>query len=137
MDAALPGRPSPARDPIGYLSAVSALIATGGYEALLPTHEQAWLFAAGRHLLPEDAPVALVPIRAFDRVQGKVDFARLCDQLDVPQPRWWPLIDRPATAPYPHWVKALYGTAGRSVRKVADAARRTVPCRSLPVRADR
>ena len=113
--------PAPSHDPLGYLAEVSRLIDSGRYEAVLPTHEQAWLFAAGRHLLPEQAPIALAPAAAFDRVQGKLDFARLCDQLAVPHPRWWPVAERPPDAPYPHWVKAQYGTAGRSVRLVADA----------------
>jgi hypothetical protein len=90
-------------------------------DPVLPTHEQAWLFAAGRHLPPDEAPIAVAPTAAFDRVQGKLDFARLCDQLDVPQPRWWTVAERPSDVPYPHWVKAQYGTAGRPVRRVADA----------------
>jgi len=45
-----------ADDPEGYLAAIAAALREGRYDALLPTHEQAWLFAAGRHLLPADAP---------------------------------------------------------------------------------
>lgn len=110
--------PSPSTDPIGYLSAVSRLCSTGEYEAVLATHEQAWLFAAGRQLLPAGAPVAVAPAEAFDRVAGKMEFAALCDELDVPQPRWWRCDQRPERVPYPHWVKASYGTAGRAVRRV-------------------
>lgn len=43
--------PRSADDPKGYLAAIGAL-REDRYDALLPTHEQAWLFAAGRHLLP-------------------------------------------------------------------------------------
>jgi len=110
--------PPPGRDPLGYLAVVSRLCAAGTYEAILPTHEQAWLFAAGRHLLPADAPIAVAPAAAFDRVQGKADFAALLDELAIPQPRWWRCDERPETVPYPHWVKASYGTAGRAVRQV-------------------
>jgi len=39
-------------DPAGYLQAVSAVLTEGGFDALLPTHEQAWLFAVGRDRLP-------------------------------------------------------------------------------------
>jgi hypothetical protein len=88
----------------------------------LPTHEQAWLIAAGRHLLPADIPVAVAPIEAFDRVQGKLDFALLLDELGIPQPRWWPGGERPGDVRYPHWVKASHGTAGRSVRRVTGPA---------------
>src|SRR4051812_30088763 len=46
--------PRAADDPRGYLDAVAAAIQGGRYDALLPTHEQAWLFAAGRRFLPHD-----------------------------------------------------------------------------------
>jgi hypothetical protein len=120
--------PPPDADPLGYLSLVSELCSAGRYEAVLPTHEQAWLFAAGRHLLPSGAPVAVAPVEAFDRVAGKVEFAVLCDELGLPQPRWWRCDERPAQVPYPHWVKASYGTAGRSVRRVdtAEQERRAI-----------
>jgi hypothetical protein len=108
--------PPPDADPLGYLRLVSQLCTAGEYEAVLATHEQAWLFAAGRHLLPPGAPIAVAPIEAFDRVAGKVEFAALLDELGLPQPRWWRCDDRPAEVPYPHWVKASYGTAGRAVR---------------------
>jgi biotin carboxylase len=70
-------------------------------------------------------------IEAFDRVQGKVDFATLLDELHVPQPEWWPTGDRPSTVPYPHWVKASHGTAGRSVRRVANARQEREAIREL------
>src|SRR5262249_21904602 len=48
--------PASGTDPAGYLHAVSAVLAGGGFDALLPTHEQAWLFAAGR-----DRPLPVAP----------------------------------------------------------------------------
>jgi hypothetical protein len=123
--------PPPGADPFAYLSLVSALCSAGEYEAVLATHEQAWLFAAGRHLLPADAPVAVSLIEAFDRVSGKVEFAELCDVLGIPQPRWWRCDQRPARVPYPHWVKASYGTAGRAVRKVDTAEQEHQAVREL------
>ena len=44
--------PRSGEDPRGYLDTVTATLRDGRYDALLPTHEQAWLFAAGRHHLP-------------------------------------------------------------------------------------
>jgi hypothetical protein len=123
--------PPPGADPLGYLSLVSGLCAAGEYEAVLATHEQAWLFAAGRHLLPPDAPIAVAPIEAFDRVAGKVEFASLCEELGIPQPRWWRCDERPARLPYPHWVKASYGTAGRAVRRVDTAEQERQAVREL------
>lgn len=123
--------PPPGRDPLGYLSLVSRLCSAGEYEAVLATHEQAWLFAAGRHLLPPDAPIVVAPVEAFDRVQGKAEFAALLDELGVPQPRWWRCDKRPAQVPYPHWVKASYGTAGRAVRRVETAEQERQAVREL------
>lgn len=120
--------PSPGTDPGGYLQAVSAVLAGGGFDALLPTHEQAWLFAVARDRLPPEAPVALAPAEAFARVQSKVAFARLLDELGAPQPRWWPVEDEavPGDIPYPYFLKAAFSTAGQGVRLVrtpADRAR--------------
>lgn len=130
------GAPPPGQDPLGYLSLVSALCMSGEYDAVLPTHEQAWLFSAGRHLLPEDAPIAVAPIQAFDRVQGKIEFAALLDELEVPQPRWWRSDDRPMRVPYPHWVKASFGTAGRAVRRVDTEAQERQAIRQLSAISD-
>jgi hypothetical protein len=123
--------PPPSRDPLGYLAVVRRLMTSGEYEAVLATHEHAWLFAAGRLLLPQDAPIAVASIEAFDRVAGKVDFATLLDELHVPQPEWWLAGDRPSTVPYPHWVKASHGTAGRCVRRVANARQECEAIREL------
>jgi len=67
--------PASGTDPAGYLQAVSALLAGGGFDALLPTHEQAWLFAVARDRLPPAAPVTLAPAEAFGRVHSKAAFA--------------------------------------------------------------
>lgn len=113
--------PAASADPAGYLRAVDELMATGRFAALLPTHEQAWLFAAGRRFLPRSA-VAVADIAAFDQVASKLAFARLLDELGLPQPRW-----REVHAPgelgalgYPVWLKAAYSTAGRGVRLARD-----------------
>jgi hypothetical protein len=66
-------------DPIGYLDAVAKALRDGRYDELLPTHEQAWLFAAGRHRLPADAPLAVSSIEAFDQIHGKIDSCRLLE----------------------------------------------------------
>jgi hypothetical protein len=114
--------PPPADDPGAFVRAIGRLTVDGGYQALLPTHEQAWLLAAGRRLLPRRMPVALADPEAFDQVQSKLAFARLLDRLTLPQPRWWLPGRTPDDALGPWWVKAAFGTAGRSVRAVGSAA---------------
>ena len=109
--------PAPSVDPVGYLREVDALMASGRFDALLPTHEQAWLFAAGRHLLPH-ASVAVASFEAFDKVESKVAFAKTLDELNLPQPRWR-LVGREDDLDalgFPVWLKAAYSTAGRGVR---------------------
>ncbi len=112
--------PPPGIDPIGYLETVNRLLATGAFDVLLPTHEQAWLFAAGRHRLSADAPVAVASAAAFAQVQGKIAFARLSDELGLPQPRWR-IVDGLgdlADWPRPFYLKAPFSTAGTGVRRV-------------------
>jgi hypothetical protein len=105
---------------------VSAVLAKGGFDALLPTHEQAWLFAVARDRLPPAAPVALAPAESFARVHSKVAFARLLDELGAPQPRWWPVVDDtvPEQIPYPYFLKSAFSTAGQGVRRVQTPADR-------------
>jgi len=114
--------PRSADDPRGYLATVAAALRDGRYGALLPTHEQAWLFAAGRHLLPADAPLAVSDIDAFDQVQGKLACCRLLDALGLPQPAWSVVADagRARRVELPCWLKASFSTAGRGVRYVTS-----------------
>jgi hypothetical protein len=75
-------------DPIGYIAAINALLAEGAFDVLLPTHEQAWLFAVGRRLFKPLAPVAVASAQSFSRVASKIQFARLLDDVGLPQPEW-------------------------------------------------
>ena len=105
--------PRSADDPSGYLAAIAAALRSGRYDALLPTHEQAWLFAAGRHLLPADAPLAVSGIEAFDQIQSKLACCRLLDALGLPQPAWSVLAsaDDARRVALPCWLKASFSTA--------------------------
>jgi hypothetical protein len=123
--------PRAADDPRGYLDAVAAALRDGRYDALLATHEQAWLFAAGRRFLPADAPLAVADIEAFDRIEGKVDCARLFDEVGLAQPEWSAVrtSDDLRGVHLPCWLKASFSTAGRGVRYVTsaeDATRRFI-----------
>jgi hypothetical protein len=112
--------PRSADDPTGYLAAVANALRGARYDALLPTHEQAWLFAAGRRYLPADAPLAVATIDAFDLIEGKVDCAKLLESVGLPQPDW-SVVTEPADlrrVPLPCWLKASFSTAGRGVRLV-------------------
>lgn len=75
-------------DASGYLRATSSVLRRDGFDVLLPTHEQAWLFAVGRRHLPEGVGLAVSGGEAFARVESKVAFAELLDELSLPQPAW-------------------------------------------------
>lgn len=126
--------PAPGDDPVGYLRALDALLAAGRCTALLATHEQAWLLAAGERYLPHArGRLAVAGAGAFERVQSKISFAALCDGLGIPQPAWHEVgceadLDRVG---YPVWVKAAYSTAGRGVRRAATRAEAVSAWRAL------
>ena len=126
--------PSAGRDPVGYLRAIDALLASGRYRALLATHEQAWLFATGRRHLPHaSGRLAVAGASDFEQVQSKIAFAALCDELDIPQPAWHEVrceadLDRIG---YPAWVKAAYSTAGRGVTRAGTRAEALSAWRAL------
>lgn len=115
--------PDAATRPVAWVRALGAL--SQRYDAIIPTHEQAWLLAAGRHLLPVGVPVALADIEAFDQVQSKIAFAQTCGRLGLPQPRWWLPGQAPADAPPEYWVKSAFSTGGRGVRHVSGRSGHT------------
>jgi hypothetical protein len=118
--------PPSGTDPVGYLQVLKEVVAERRIDVVLPTHEQAWLFAAAEPLL-SGVPVAVADLRSFDRVQSKIEFAKLLDELGLPQPRWRLVRDRRdlEDLPFPYWLKTAFSTAGRGVRLVSDQASRT------------
>lgn len=113
------------------------MVARRRIDVVLPTHEQAWLLAAARALLSADVRIALAPAEAFGRVQSKVAFAQLLDELGLPQPSWQ-LACGPedlADVAFPYWLKAPFSTAGQGVREVVDARSRAAALDALLDRA--
>lgn len=116
--------PPAASDPLGYLKTINSLLATGAFDVLLPTHEQAWLFAAGRARLASQARIAVASAETFSRVESKIEFARLLDEVGLPQPKWQ-VVHAPeqlADWPTPFYLKAPFSTAGIGVRRVRTAS---------------
>jgi hypothetical protein len=58
----------------------------------------------------------------FERVQSKVAFALLLDELGLPQPAWRIVNEASDLADlrFPYWLKAAFSTAGQGVRQVVD-----------------
>jgi predicted ATP-grasp superfamily ATP-dependent carboligase len=125
--------PRAGADPVTYLQTLGTVVAERGIDVVLPTHEQAWLLATGRPLLAAGVRVAVAEAAAFERVQSKVAFAGLLDQLGLPQPRSR-LVDSAsdlADLSFPYWLKAAFSTAGQGVREVINARSRDAALSAL------
>lgn len=111
------------RFPGDYLKQVNQLLHQKNYVAILPTHEEGWLLASGKKFLPTRLPVALADKEQFEKLAGKIAFAEISDQLNLPIPKWERVEKLESISlPYPYWLKADYGTAGRSVYKITSEA---------------
>jgi predicted ATP-grasp superfamily ATP-dependent carboligase len=119
--------PASGADPDGYLAAVLEVVQRDNIDALLPVHEQAYLFAAARRQLPAGLGIALADFETFERVQSKAGFAALLTQLKIPQPKTEIIGSAgefAAERPFPFFVKAAFGTASAGVWRVGDARQR-------------
>jgi hypothetical protein len=128
--------PQSGLDPFRYLEVVRRVVAERRIDVVLPTHEQAWLLAAAAPAL-SGVPVALADIGSFRRVQSKIEFARLLDELGLVQPRWR-LVREHADLDglrFPYWLKTAFSTAGRGVRLVNDGRSRADAERDLLAQA--
>jgi hypothetical protein len=129
--------PSAGSDPLSYLRALERVVAARRIDVVLPTHEQAWLLAIARGLLSPGVQFAVADAEAFRRVQSKICFARLLDELGLPQPAWRLVNDANdlVQLPFPYWLKSAFSTAGRGVREVVDASSREQALAALLDRA--
>jgi predicted ATP-grasp superfamily ATP-dependent carboligase len=121
--------PASGADPDGYLAAVLEVVKRDNIDALLPVHEQAYLFAAARRQLPAGLGIALADFETFEQVQSKAGFATLLTQLKIPQPKTdiiGSADEFAAERPFPFFVKAAFGTASAGVWRVGDARQRDV-----------
>jgi hypothetical protein len=98
--------PSAGADPSSYLQTLETVVRQRRIDVVLPTHEQAWLLASVQPRLPASVHVAVADASAFARVQSKLAFAELLDELGMPQPRWRSVAsaDDLAGFPFPDWL---------------------------------
>ncbi len=91
------------------------------YSLLLPTHEETWFFSAARKYLPDGINIVLPPIESILKVQSKINFAKLLDKLEIPQPDWQVYSKgEKLNISFPLWVKRSYSTAGIGAKKVEN-----------------
>ena len=119
--------PASGADPDGYLAGVLDIVKARAIDALLPVHEQAYLFAAARKRLPSRLGIALADFEAFEQVQSKAGLADLLARLGVPQPATTVVRSAgefAAARDFPFFVKAAFGNASAGVWKVKDEHQR-------------
>ncbi len=112
-------------DPLGYLAFIETLVAGGGFDVLLPIHEQGFLFARVPERLTPHVAVALPSFAAYEIAHGKASFTRLLDRLGLPHPRTRfaaTPAELLATKDFPIIAKTSIGTASRGIWKIDDAA---------------
>lgn len=123
--------PPPGQDPLGYLAAINSI--HDKFDVILPTHEQAWLFAVAGNLLGPGAKLAIASASAFSRVESKIEFARTLKQLGLPQPPWGLVSSANDLRRWrpPFYLKAPFSTAGTGVRLVTDPRDAGAACKDL------
>lgn len=131
--------PNGATDPLGYLRRLVDVVERRAIDVVLPSHEQAWLLAAGAPLLPEQVRFAVATVEAFTQVQSKIEFALLLDRLGMPQPRWRVVEDATDLdgLAYPYRLKSEFSTAGQGVREVVNRSSRERALSELVGRGNR
>ncbi|MEV6559372.1 hypothetical protein AB0M22_26900 [Nocardia sp. NPDC051756] len=112
--------PAAGADPEGFARALDAVTRDRTFDAVLSTHEDVVLLAGRRSLFPIGLPLAISSAASVARVASKLEFARLADDLGLPQPDWVQLAEDRQSFEYPYYVKAAFGTAGNGVRLVTD-----------------
>src|SRR5579859_78080 len=110
-------------DPAGYLAFVEDLLATGGFDVLLPIHEQGFVFSRVKERLP-GIGLALPSFESYRTAHSKAGFSRLLSALRLPQPATRIVTSERAlreAARFPAVIKTSVGTASRGVFIVREA----------------
>jgi predicted ATP-grasp superfamily ATP-dependent carboligase len=112
-------------DPKGYLDRIIGLLTKGRFDVLFPAHEQAYLFARFLDRLSVLTHLALPDFEIFERLQSKVGFAGVLEELGLPSPPTVIAKDehslRAAASVLPVYVKVAFGTATKGLFRVRSA----------------
>ncbi len=113
--------PPISRDPLGYAKKIAALVQTGNYDVLFPTHEQAYLFSKFREFFQMHVGLAVPSFDVLRRVQSKAEFVVLMDELGLPIPASR-VVETKAELfehdQFPCFIKLVHSTASLGVQKV-------------------
>jgi len=112
-------------DPLGWLDAVCAVLAVGGFDLLLPVQEQiAVLALAPERVTDLGVALAVPPFASLRHVIDKVSASRTLDRLGIAQPPTTVAADAEALRcidRFPVYVKLPIGTASTGVHRVGSA----------------
>jgi len=116
--------PNAGTNPLEYLQSVHDILAKGAFDVFLPTHEQAFLIAAFKNVLPASVAIALAPFSSFRMLQSKVDQARALASIGIPQPSYQvgftrEEFDKPHVH-FPAYFKLAYSSSSLAVWKVTN-----------------
>jgi hypothetical protein len=111
------------RDPLGFLRSLGERLAAEQYDVLLPTHDEIFLVARVQELLEKRVALAVPKFELIERLQSKLQFLKICQDLQLPHPETRVLsTERELTAwtEFPRFLKLDYGTAGQTVKLVQN-----------------
>ena len=115
--------PRYSRDPAAYLRFLVERISKGHYDVLLPTHEQVYLLSYFRESFEKRVGLAVPEFETLRRVQNKVEFSRLLEEIGLPTPRFQIVRDESeleSVSEFPCYLKLAHGTGGLGVERVED-----------------
>ncbi|AEW99633.1 ATP-grasp domain-containing protein [Streptantibioticus cattleyicolor] len=113
--------------PLRWLDALAGVLAGGGYDVVLPTHEQLSALSAHRERFAALVPGLAVPeFAAVRRAQDKAEAVALLDEAGLARPETAVVTSPGELAArddlLPGYVKLPVATASRGVWRVGDAA---------------
>lgn len=115
--------PSYSEEPAAYLRFLVDRISKEKYDVLLPTHEQVYLLSYFRDAFQKRVGIAVPEFETLRRMQSKVEFARLLDEVGLGSPGFQVVRDEAeleSVSDFPCYLKLAHGTGGMGVKAVND-----------------
>ncbi|HEX4412805.1 MAG TPA: hypothetical protein VH107_04195, partial [Lacipirellulaceae bacterium] len=110
-------------DPNGFLRCLGERLAAEKYDVLLPMHDEIFLVARVREALQQRVALAVHDFSVIDRLQSKLQFLKICQDLQLPHPETRVVSSERELnewREFPSFVKLDYGTAGQTVQLVKN-----------------
>jgi hypothetical protein len=115
--------PSFGVDPLSFLKCLGDRLRAEKYDVLLPTHDESFLIARVGEAIQERVAIAIPDFAVIERLQSKLQFLKICQELRLPHPETHVLSSERELQEwheFPSFVKLDYGTAGQTVKLVHD-----------------